>query len=206
MWWRPYGHWCPDGHGHPSPGQVWQRQRPGTVSGAIHCRRLRRVPWRTFHKWGHVLAAPTMHTDEGHRGQVSEVGAGSDVAAIKTTAVRDGDEYVINGGKMWTTNGTQADWMCLLANTGEGGIHENKSMMCVPMDAPGVTVAPRFSKLGMRSSDTTQVRSLRRLRAWGLRLVTCGRGTAFACRCGLRTSASRSTTSLGKKARDSSIR
>ncbi len=49
---------------------------------------------------------------------VSEVGAGSDVASIKTTARKDGDDYVINGGKMWTTNGTQADWICLLANTG----------------------------------------------------------------------------------------
>ena len=48
---------------------------------------------------------------------VSEVGAGSDVASIKTTARKDGDDYVIDGGKMWTTNGTQADWMCLLANT-----------------------------------------------------------------------------------------
>jgi citronellyl-CoA dehydrogenase len=51
---------------------------------------------------------------------VSEVGAGSDVASIKTHARKDGDDYVINGGKMWTTNGTQADWICLLANTGEG--------------------------------------------------------------------------------------
>src|SRR5688572_10473979 len=46
---------------------------------------------------------------------VSEIGAGSDVASIKTTARKDGDDYIINGGKMWTTNGTQADWICLLA-------------------------------------------------------------------------------------------
>ena len=51
---------------------------------------------------------------------VSEAGAGSDVASIKTTARKDGGDYVINGGKMWTTNGTQADWMCLLANTERG--------------------------------------------------------------------------------------
>ena len=48
---------------------------------------------------------------------VSEPSAGSDVAAIKTHAVKDGDDYVINGSKMWITNGTQADWMCMLANT-----------------------------------------------------------------------------------------
>ncbi|MFT8126620.1 acyl-CoA dehydrogenase family protein, partial [Salmonella enterica] len=48
---------------------------------------------------------------------VSESGAGSDVASLKTTARKDGDDYVINGSKMWITNATQADWMCLLANT-----------------------------------------------------------------------------------------
>jgi citronellyl-CoA dehydrogenase len=88
---------------------------------------------------------------------VSEPGAGSDVAAIKTNAVKDGDDYVINGGKMWTTNGTQADWMCLLANTGEGSIHQNKSLICVPMKTKGVTVARKLKKMGMFSSDTAQI-------------------------------------------------
>ncbi|WP_374631618.1 acyl-CoA dehydrogenase family protein [Ferrovibrio sp.] len=88
---------------------------------------------------------------------VSEVGAGSDVAGIKTTARKDGDDYVINGGKMWTTNGTQADWMCLLANTGDGPIHQNKSLICVPMKTKGVQIARKLDKLGMRSSDTAQV-------------------------------------------------
>ena len=88
---------------------------------------------------------------------VSEVGAGSDVASIKTTARKDGDDYVINGGKMWTTNGAQADWMCLLANTGEGPIHKNKSLICVPMKSKGVTVARTLEKMGMHSSDTAQI-------------------------------------------------
>lgn len=56
---------------------------------------------------------------------------------IKTTAVRKGDEYVINGGKMWITSGSQADWMCLLANTSEGLPHRNKSLICLPMNLPG---------------------------------------------------------------------
>jgi len=60
-------------------------------------------------------------------------GAGSDVASIKTDARRVGGDWVINGGKMWTTNGAQADWMCLLANTGEGQAHKNKSLIVVPM-------------------------------------------------------------------------
>jgi citronellyl-CoA dehydrogenase len=88
---------------------------------------------------------------------VSEVGAGSDVASIKTTAKRVGDDYVINGGKMWTTNGTQADWMCLLANTGEGPVHRNKSLICLPMKTKGVTVMRKLDKLGMRASDTAQI-------------------------------------------------
>ena len=88
---------------------------------------------------------------------VSEVGAGSDVASVKTTAKKDGGDYVINGGKMWTTNGTQADWMCLLANTGEGPVHKNKSLICVPMKVKGVNVARKLDKLGMRSSDTAQI-------------------------------------------------
>jgi len=88
---------------------------------------------------------------------VSEVGAGSDVASIKTTARRIGGDWVINGGKMWTTNGTQADWMCLLAGTGGGAIHRNKSLICVPMKTKGVEVVKKLDKLGMRSSDTAQI-------------------------------------------------
>jgi citronellyl-CoA dehydrogenase len=88
---------------------------------------------------------------------VSEPGAGSDVAAIKTSARSDGDDYVINGGKMWITNGAQADWMCLLANTGDGPPHRNKSLICLPMKTKGVTVARKLDKLGMHSSDTAQI-------------------------------------------------
>ena len=88
---------------------------------------------------------------------VSEPGAGSDVASIKTTARRDGDDYVIDGGKMWTTNSTQADWICLLANTGDGPVHRNKSLIAVPMKTKGVEVGKKLDKLGMRSSDTAPV-------------------------------------------------
>jgi citronellyl-CoA dehydrogenase len=88
---------------------------------------------------------------------VSEVGAGSDVASIKTTARKDGDDYIINGGKMWTTNGTQADWCCVLANTSEGTGHRNKSLICVPMKTKGVEVARKLKKAGMNSSDTAQL-------------------------------------------------
>jgi len=88
---------------------------------------------------------------------VSEVGGGSDVAAIRTTARKDGADYIINGGKMWTTSGTQADWMCLLANTSEGAAHRNKTLICLPMRTRGVTVAKKIRKIGMMASDTAQI-------------------------------------------------
>lgn len=88
---------------------------------------------------------------------VSESGAGSDVASIKTKAVRNGDDYIINGSKMWITNGCQADWMCLLANTSTGPSHKNKSLICLPMKTPGVHVTKKIDKMGMKSSDTAQI-------------------------------------------------
>ena len=90
---------------------------------------------------------------------VSEPGAGSDVAGIKTVARKDGDDYVISGQKMWITNSLQADWMCMLVNTGEGPIHKNKSLVMVPMREngkllPGIEVGKKIKKIGMNSSDT----------------------------------------------------
>jgi len=88
---------------------------------------------------------------------VSEPGAGSDVAGIRTRAVRDGDEWVINGRKMWITNGTQADWLCLLVRTSdEGGAH-GMSLVVFPTDTPGFAVERRLDKLGNRSSDTAEL-------------------------------------------------
>ena len=88
---------------------------------------------------------------------VSEPGAGSDVAAIRTTARKDGGDYVINGGKMWITSGTQADWMCCLANTSEGSPHKNKSLIIIPMKTKGVSVERKIHKIGMNSSDTALI-------------------------------------------------
>jgi len=85
---------------------------------------------------------------------VSEPGAGSDVAAIKTTARKIGADYLINGGKMWITNSLQADFMVVLCNTSEGAPHKNKSLIVVPMNTPGVTRAKKIRKIGMMSSDT----------------------------------------------------
>ena len=87
---------------------------------------------------------------------VSEVGGGSDVAAVRTTARRDGGDWVINGGKMWITNGMQADWCCLLANTSEGAPHKNKSLIMLPMDVTGIS-RQKIRKVGMNASDTAQL-------------------------------------------------
>ncbi len=87
---------------------------------------------------------------------VSEPGGGSDVAALKTSARKEGSDYVINGSKMWITNGLKADWCCLLANTSDGPAHKNKSMIIVPMDATGIT-RQKIHKIGMNSSDTAQL-------------------------------------------------
>jgi citronellyl-CoA dehydrogenase len=90
---------------------------------------------------------------------VSEPGAGSDVASIKSHARKDGSDYVISGQKMWITNSLQADWMCMLVNTGGGPAHKNKSLVMVPMREngklrKGIEAAKKIRKIGMNSSDT----------------------------------------------------
>jgi len=100
--------------------------------------------------------APTIAGDYVACLGVSEASGGSDVAAIKTTARKDGGDYVINGSKMWITNGLQADWCCLLANTSDASPHKNKSLIVVPMDAEGIS-KQKIRKIGMDSSDTAQL-------------------------------------------------
>lgn len=85
---------------------------------------------------------------------VTEPDAGSDVAAIRTQATRDGDEWVINGSKMYITNSLQADWLCLLARTSAQGGYAGMSQIVVPTDVPGFEVSRKLDKLGMRASDT----------------------------------------------------
>jgi len=100
--------------------------------------------------------APSISGDRVGSIGVSEVSGGSDVAAIRTTARVEGDDYVINGSKMWITNGMQADWCCLLANTSDGKPHLNKSLIVVPLDATGID-RQKIKKIGMNSSDTAQL-------------------------------------------------
>jgi len=87
---------------------------------------------------------------------VTEPDAGSDVANIRTRAVRDGDDWVINGSKIYITNAATADWLCLLAVTDPGAGHAGFSQIIVPMDTPGVSY-DLLDKIGFWGSDTGQI-------------------------------------------------
>ncbi|MFY0639580.1 MAG: acyl-CoA dehydrogenase family protein [Bermanella sp.] len=109
------------------------------------------------HELKEEFLAPAIAGDYVAAIAVSETGAGSDVAGLKTTAKKDGDDYIINGSKMWITNSTQADFFCVLANTSDDKPHKNKSLIIVPANTKGVTVGEKIDKIGMRSSDTAPV-------------------------------------------------
>ncbi|MSP61262.1 MAG: acyl-CoA dehydrogenase [Myxococcales bacterium] len=87
---------------------------------------------------------------------VSEPGCGSDVASIRTTARRDGDDYVINGAKCWITNGTRADFITLAVRTGGAGFG-GISLCTFPTDVKGFAVTKKIKKMGNHSSDTAEL-------------------------------------------------
>ena len=121
-----------------------------------------------------AMATPSLHRHGSHelkerflapaiRGEmvcsiaVTEPDAGSDVAGLRTRAERDGGDWVINGSKLYITNGAQADWICLLARTsGEGG-YRGMSQIVVETDLPGFRVSRTLHKLGNWSSDTAEL-------------------------------------------------
>jgi acyl-CoA dehydrogenase len=86
---------------------------------------------------------------------LSEPEAGSDVARMKTTAVRRGDEYVLNGSKTFITNAGYAAWTVVFAKTDPTKGHRGISAFIVPMDTPGVTIEKHLDKMGQRSTDTS---------------------------------------------------
>src|ERR671928_615400 len=86
---------------------------------------------------------------------LSEPDAGSDVARIKTTAERRGDEYVLNGSKMFITNAGHAAWTVVFAATDTSQGHRGLSAFVVPMDSPGVTIEKHLDKMGQRATDTS---------------------------------------------------
>jgi acyl-CoA dehydrogenase len=87
---------------------------------------------------------------------VTEPDGGSDVAALRTRALRDGDEYVVNGAKTYITSGCRADFVVAAVRTGGPG-HEGISLLAIDADAPGFTVTRRLEKLGWHCSDTAEL-------------------------------------------------
>jgi acyl-CoA dehydrogenase len=88
---------------------------------------------------------------------VTEPGAGSDVAGIKTTAIRRGNDYVLNGQKMWITGAGKANWFFVLAKTDPNAGHKGMSGFLVDASAPGVTIGKKENNMGQRASDTRGV-------------------------------------------------
>ena len=88
---------------------------------------------------------------------MSEPGAGSDVMGMRTTAVRDGDEYILNGSKMWITNGPGADVLIVYAKTDPDTASSGISAFLVERGSPGLSTPQKLDKLGMRGSDTSEV-------------------------------------------------
>jgi alkylation response protein AidB-like acyl-CoA dehydrogenase len=119
--------------------------------------------------FGVMMLGPTLiaHGSEEHKrrflppilkGEVmwcqgwSEPGAGSDVASLTTRAVRDGDDYVVNGQKIWTTGAQFADWMYMLVRTDpDAPKHRGISMLLLPMKSPGITVQPLTTMAGTQA-------------------------------------------------------
>ena len=88
---------------------------------------------------------------------VTEPGAGSDVQSITTQATRDGDDYVINGSKMWITGAGYADWFFVLAYTDPSAGYKGMSGFIVDADSPGITLGKKEDNMGQRCSDTRSV-------------------------------------------------
>jgi isovaleryl-CoA dehydrogenase len=113
-----------------------------------------------IHRWGDDRQKqkylPQLVSGE-HLGALamSETGAGSDVMGMRTTAIRDGDDYVLNGSKMWITNAPQADVIIIYAVTDVA--QRRLSAFIVERDNPGLSTHQKLDKLGMRGSDTSEV-------------------------------------------------
>ena len=88
---------------------------------------------------------------------LTEANAGSDVSGIQTTAVRAGDDYVLNGSKMFISNAGHAAWMVVFASTDKSKGHRGLSAFVVPADADGFTVEKHLDKMGQRATDTSAV-------------------------------------------------
>jgi citronellyl-CoA dehydrogenase len=141
-------------------GEELGRASCGGVPMAISVQTDMATP--SLHRFGsdelrHRYLAPAVRGEMVAAIAVTEPDAGSDVARLRTRATRDGDEWVIDGTKLYITNGVQADWLCLLVRTSEEGGHRGMSQIVFPTDTPGFAVSRKLDKLGNRSSDTAEL-------------------------------------------------
>jgi citronellyl-CoA dehydrogenase len=88
---------------------------------------------------------------------ITEPGAGSDVAGIRTQAIKDGDDYVINGSKTFITNGVRADFILMVAKTDPTAGHNGITLFLVDTETPGFQVSRKLEKMGMHASDTAEL-------------------------------------------------
>ncbi|PIC97910.1 MULTISPECIES: acyl-CoA dehydrogenase family protein [unclassified Sporosarcina] len=88
---------------------------------------------------------------------ISEPNHGSDVASIETRGRKQGNEWIINGTKMYITNGSRADFVTLVTRTSDEPGYKGLSLILVDLDSPGVSISKRLDKVGMRSSDTAEI-------------------------------------------------
>ncbi len=101
---------------------------------------------------------PVCSGEQVSAGAFTEPNAGTDVAGYATRAVKDGSDYVINGSKMFITNGTVCDWMlCQCVTHPDEKTHHRFSQIIVPADVPGVTRTKIHGKMGIRASDTAEI-------------------------------------------------
>lgn len=141
-------------------GEELGRSRSGGIAMALSVQTDMATP--SLHRFGSD-ALKRRYLVPALRGQmvasiaVTEPDAGSDVSAIATTAERDGDEWVVTGRKLYITNGTQADWLCLLVRTSKEGGYRGMTQIVFPTDVPGFSVGRKLEKLGNRSSDTAEL-------------------------------------------------
>jgi citronellyl-CoA dehydrogenase len=140
--------------------EEYGRMHAAGVGMAIGVQTMMATP--SLHKYGtddlkRRYLTPAITGDAVAAIAVTEPDTGSDVAGLRTRAVRDGDDWVITGRKLYITNGAQADWICLLARTSDEGGHRGMSQIVVPTATPGFAVARTLDKLGNRCSDTAEL-------------------------------------------------
>ena len=102
---------------------------------------------------------PLVASGKGKLGSLAltEPNTGSDLQGVKTRAIKDGDTWLINGAKMWTTNASIAEYIITLVQTAPGGGSRSLSMILVPTDTPGLTIGPAEKKMGLHGSPTHAV-------------------------------------------------